>query len=64
MYSPRMRQRIRRQERDYIEAKRQMILMAMDVEARVEHADATYVELVCLRQTGRLNMLPGTEDHG
>lgn len=59
-----MRQRIRRQERECIEAKRQTILMAMDVEARVEHADSTLAELICLRHTGRLNMLPGTEDHG
>jgi hypothetical protein len=57
--SSRMRQRLHLQHKQRLEAKRQSILMAMDPEARVEYADATLADLIVLRQTGRLNMLPG-----
>lgn len=62
--SSRMRQRMRLQQKQRLEAKRQRILQAMDPEARVEYADATLAELIVLRQTGALNMLPGFSPDG
>ena len=59
--SPRMRQRMRREEREHIESKRASILMAMDPDTRAEHEDATLTDLILLKQTGRLNMLPGLD---
>lgn len=61
MMSAAMRRLIRRNEKDRLEVKRQSILNSMDVEARMQYADATLPELIVLRQTGRLNMLPGLD---
>lgn len=57
-----MQRRIHRYERERLERKRQAILYSMDAEARVQYADASLVDLILLRQTGRLNMLPGLDD--
>lgn len=62
--SPTTRKRQRREEAARLEAKRQSILASMDAEARAEHEDDDVVTLIVLRQTGQLNMLPGTQDLG
>lgn len=57
--------RMLRRARDKVyEDKRQQILASMDEEARAEHGDDDLATLICLRQTGRLNMLPNMEDLG
>lgn len=57
--SRRLIQRQRTAERVRLEAKRQSILAALDEETRREHAETDLGTLICMKHTGRLNMLPG-----
>lgn len=61
---PPARQQRRRQERERLEAKRQRILESLDPETRTQYEDTDVVTLICLRQSGALNMLPGMKDLG